>query len=118
MLGSNLVLATDQGNRPAFWVTSTKMNLFGPRPVQKPGPLPVGGPHRNPYPASGGFRRDWLEMYVPISGSAFRVFLFMVSFRGSAVDPKILILVCHCLFLDVLDIFEIKKQRGTHPAPS
>jgi len=68
-----LVLATGPGNPPAVRVLTAKTGRFGSRPVQKPDPLTLGGPNPVPYPSTRGFRRVWLDLSVPISGSAFRV---------------------------------------------
>jgi len=90
-----LVLATGPGNPPAVWVWPAKMGRFGSRTVQKSDPLSLGGPNPDPYPSTGGFCRDWLDPLVPMSGSAFWVFLFMVAFRYPTVSCKILTLGYH-----------------------
>jgi len=68
-----LVLATGPGNPPAVRVWTTEMAWFGSKPAQKPDPLTLGGPNLDPYPSTCGFRRVWLDLSGPISGSAFRV---------------------------------------------
>jgi hypothetical protein len=80
------VFATGPGNPPAVRVWSTKTGWFGSRPVRKPDPLTLGGPNLDPYPSTRGFRRDWLDPSVPISGSAF-----LVSHLWSLSDMHLLI---------------------------
>jgi len=93
------VLAMGSGNLPAIQVWSRKTVRFGSRTFQKPDWLLHGGPNHASYPSTRGFRRDWLDPSGPISGSAFRVFLFMVAFRYPTVICKILTMVMHCHFL-------------------
>jgi len=94
-----LVLATGPGNQPAVRVWTTKMVRFGPRPIQIPDPPALGGP--NTYPCPSTIRFSWVDLdsSVPISSSAFRVFLFVVPFRYHTINRRILTLVHHCLFL-------------------
>ena len=94
-----LVLATGPGNLPAVRVWTTKTDWFGSGTEQKPDPVPLGGPNRDPYPSSYGFCQIWLVLSVPIFSSVFRVLLFMVTFTYVTVNCKILTLVCRCLFL-------------------
>jgi hypothetical protein len=68
-----LVLVTGPGNPPAVQVWTAKTGRFGSRLGQKPNPLTLGGPYSDPYPATRGFCRIWLDLSVPISGSVFRV---------------------------------------------
>jgi len=68
-----VVLATGRGNLPAVRVWTTKTGRFSSRTVQKHDPQTLGGPNLDPYPSTHGFRRVWLDLSVPISGSAFRV---------------------------------------------
>jgi len=75
------------------------MGQFGCGPDQIPNPLPLGGPNPDPYLTTRGFSRVRLDQSVPISGSAFRVFLFMVSFRYPNVNYKIFTMVRHSHFL-------------------
>jgi len=93
----SVVLATGPGNPPAVRVWTGKTVRFGSRTVQKPDPEHIGGPNPDPYPSTHGFCRVWLDPSVRISGSSFRVFLFMVAFRYPTVLCKILPLVHHCL---------------------
>jgi len=72
------VLATGPGNPPAVRVWPAKTGRFGSRPVQKPDLLRLGRPTPDPYPSTRGFCRVWLDPSVTMSGSAFRVFQFMV----------------------------------------
>jgi len=99
VLGLPLVLATGPGNPPAVQVWTGKTVLFGTRTVQKPDPQLLGGPNLDPYTSPRGFCRVSLDPSVPMSGSSFRVFLFMVAFRYPTVLCKILTLVHHCLCL-------------------
>jgi len=94
---SNRVSATGPGNPPAVRVWTGKTVRFGSRTVQKPNPQHLGRPNPDPYPSTRGFCRVWLDPSVPISGSSFRVFLFMVAFRYPTVLCNILTLVHHCL---------------------
>jgi len=50
-----VVLAMGLGNLPAVRIWTTKIGLFGSRPVQKPDPLPVGRPNPDLYPSTHGF---------------------------------------------------------------
>jgi len=68
-----IVLATRPGNPPAAWVWTAKTGRFGSRPVQKPEPLTLCGLYTDPYSSTLGFHRIWLDLSVPISGSAFLV---------------------------------------------
>jgi hypothetical protein len=70
---ARVVLATGPGNAPAVRVWTAKTGQFGSRFVQQPDPLTLGGPNPDPYPSTRGFRQVWLDLSVPISGSAFRV---------------------------------------------
>ena len=94
-----VVLATGPGNPPAVRVWTGKTVRFGSRTIQTPDLLLLGGRDRAPYPSTRGFCRVQLDPSGPISGSAFRVFLFMVTFRYATVDCKILTMVLHCHFL-------------------
>jgi hypothetical protein len=96
--GAGLVLAMGLGNRPAVRVWTGKMVLFCSRPVQKPDLQLLGGPNPYPYPSTRGFCRVWLDLSVAITGSHFRVFLFMVPVRYVTVMCKISTLVHHSLY--------------------
>ena len=93
-----LVLATGPGNPPAVRVRTGKTVRIGSRTVQKPDQQHLGGPNPDPYPSTRGFCRVWLDPSVPISGSAFQVFLFMVAFRYPTVNRKIFTLAHHWPF--------------------
>ena len=67
------MLATGPGNPPAVRVWTAKTGRFGSKPGQKPDPLTLGRPNPDPYPSTRVFRRVWLDLSGPISGSAFRV---------------------------------------------
>jgi len=92
------VLAMGPGNPSAFRVRTTKMVRFGSRTVQKPDLLRLGRPNPDPYPSTLRLCGVWLDPSVPISGSVFRVFLFIVAFRYPTANRKILTLVRHCPF--------------------
>ena len=90
-----LVLATGPGNPPALQVQNGKIVWFGSRTVQIPNLQCLGRPNPDPYLSTCGFCRVWLDQLVPISGSVFRVFLFMVSFKCPTVNRKILTFAHH-----------------------
>ena len=90
-----IVLATGPGNPPAVRVLAGKTVRFGSRTVQKPDPQCLGRPNPDLNPSTWGFCRVWLDGSVPISGSVFRVFLFMVAFRYPTVNRKILTFAHH-----------------------
>jgi len=98
-LGSYLVLATDPGNPPAVRVRTGRMGWFGSRPDERPNALPPGRPNLDRYPSTRGLCHVWLDLSVRISGSVFRVLLFMVAFRYPTVICKILTMVRHSHFL-------------------
>jgi len=93
-----LVLATGPGNPPTVRVWTGKTVRFGSRPVQKPDPEFLGGPNLYPYPSTRGLCRVGLDPSVPVSGSPFRVFLFMAAIIYVTVMCKILTLVHHSLY--------------------
>jgi hypothetical protein len=93
------VLATGPGNPPAVRVWAAKTGWFGSRPGQKPDLLTLGGLNLYPYSTTRSFWGVWLDLSFPISGSAFRVSNFMVTFRYATVNRKILKLVLHGSFL-------------------
>jgi len=95
---SSVVLATGASNPQAVRVWTGKTVPFGSRPVQKPDPELLGGPNPYSYPWTRGFCRVWLDPSVPLSGSPFRVFLFMVAVISVTVMCKILTLVHHSLY--------------------
>jgi len=81
-----LVLATGPGNPPAVRVWAAKTGRCGSRTVQKPDPLTLGVPNPDPYVSTRGLCRVWVDLSVPISGSAFRV-----SYLWSHSDMLLLI---------------------------
>jgi len=83
---AHIVLATGPGNPAAVRVWTAKTGRFGSRTVKKLDPQTLGGPNPDPYPSTRGFRRVWLDLSVPISGSAFRV-----SYLWSHSDMRLLI---------------------------
>jgi len=100
--GSNIiliVLATDQGNPPDVRVWTVKMCWFSCSAVQKPNPVALGGPNLDPDPSTNRFSLVWLAPPVPISGSEFHIFLFVLAFLYPTVNCKILTKVWHCHFL-------------------
>jgi hypothetical protein len=94
-----VVLARGPGNPPAVRVWTGPTVRFGSRTVQKPDPELLDGPNPYPYASTRGFCRVWLDPSVPVSGSPFRVFVFMVAVRYVTVMCKILTLVHHSLYL-------------------
>jgi len=90
---AQLVLATGAGNPPAVRVWTGNTVQFGSRTIQKPDPLLLGGPKPAPYPSTCGFGRGWRDLSGPISGLAFWVVIFMVSFRYPTVNRGILTMV-------------------------
>jgi len=94
-----LELAMGLDNLPAVRVQTTTMVSFGFRPVEEPGVLPLGVPNPYLYLSTDRFCWVYLDLCVPISGSPFRVVLYMVAFRYHTVNRNILTLVHHCLFL-------------------
>jgi len=94
-----LVLATGLGNLPAVRVWTGKTVRFGSRPVEQPDLELLGRPNPYPYPSTRGFCRVWLDPSVPVSGSPFRVFLFMATVRYVTVMCNILTLVHYSLYL-------------------
>ena len=95
----DIVLAMGLGNPPVVRVGTGNMVRFGSGPGQKPDPELLGGP--NPYSnlSTCVFCRVGLDPSVPVSGSPFRVFLFMVAVRYFIVMCKISTLVNHSLYL-------------------
>jgi hypothetical protein len=69
----SVVLATGLDNLLAVRVWTAKTSRLGSRPVENPDPLTVGRPNPDPCPSTRGICRVWLDLSVPISGSAFRV---------------------------------------------
>jgi len=95
----HIVIATGPGDSPAVLVWTRQMVQFSFRTVQKPDLQLLGRPNLYLYQLTRGFCRIRLDPSVPISGSYFRDFLFMVTFRYSTVMCKILTLVHHCFCL-------------------
>jgi len=73
------MLATGPGNPPAVRVWTEKTVQFSSRNIDKPESQCLGGSNPDPYLSKGGFDRIGLDPSFPISGSLFRVFLFMVG---------------------------------------
>jgi hypothetical protein len=82
-------LATGQGNPRAVRVRTRDTVQFSSRTVQKPNPQRLGRPNPDLYPSTHWFCLVRLDPSVPISGSVFRAFLFMVPFRYPTVNRKI-----------------------------
>jgi len=99
MQSGYLVLATGPGNQPAVRIWTGKTVWFGSRHVEKPDAELLGGPNPYPYPLTCGFCWVWLDPSVPVSGSPFRVVLFMVAVKYVTVMCKISTLVHHSLYL-------------------
>jgi len=68
-----IVLATGPGILAAVRVWTAEMGRVTSRPVQNPDQLTLDGPNLDPYPSTHRFRWGWLDLTVPISGPAFRV---------------------------------------------
>jgi len=94
----DLVLATGPGNPPAVRVCTGKTVPFSSRPIKKPDQFLLGSPNPAPYLLTRGFPWVWLDPSGPISGFAFWVILFMVTFRYPTVNRKILAMVHRCSF--------------------
>jgi len=92
-----LVLAMGPSDLPVARAWTTNTGLCRPRPVQKPDLLCFGRPNPDQHPCTPGFWRVWLDLSVPISGSAFWVSLFIVAFRYATVNRELWTLVHHCL---------------------
>jgi len=93
-----VVLATCPGNPLAVRVWTGKPAQFGSRPDQNPNPELLRGANPYPYPSTRGFCRVWLDPSHPVSGSPFRVFLFVVTVIYVTVMCKLLSLVHHSLY--------------------
>jgi len=74
------------------------MVRFGSRTIPDPDPQRFGGPNPATFPSPREFRKVWLDMSVPISGSPFRVVRSMVAFCDSTVNLEVLKMVPHCSF--------------------
>jgi len=120
---SRLVLTTGPGIPPAAWASRLWSGFgpeirFGSRIVQKPDPLLHGGLNPALCSSSRVFRQVWLDRSDPISGSAFRVYLFMVAFRYPTVNCKILTMVLHCHFLMYWQpLYSKQVERCSLPHP-
>jgi len=85
-----IVLATGPGNSQGVRVKTRKTIWFSSRSVQQPNPQGLGGPNPVQYPSTGVFSQVWLDPSVTISSSVSRVCLFMVAFKYSTANRKIL----------------------------
>jgi len=94
---AQLVLGTGPGNLLVVQVWTAKMGRFGSIPVQTPDMLPLGGPVLDPYLSTLGMCWLWLDLLVPIYGSAFWVSLFIGKFRSTTVIHEILTFIPHWL---------------------
>ena len=83
-----VVLAMGQGDPQAVRIRTAETVRFGYKPVQKPDLLHIGWPNPNPYPSTHGFLSVWLSLSIAISGSSFRGFLLMVTFRYPIANRK------------------------------
>jgi hypothetical protein len=93
------MFGTGPGIPPAVRVSIGNTVLFSSRLVKKPNPEVLAGPNPETDPSTPGFCRVWLDLSVPVSGSHFRVFLFMVVVKYIAVICKIVTFVHHSLYL-------------------
>lgn len=85
-------------NLAEVWIWTTKLGLFGFRPVQKPDPQRLGGANLDPYPSTCGFCQVGLKASVPIIGLCNLVVPFMITLRYCTVNRNIVTLVSHCSF--------------------
>jgi len=93
------VLATGPGHLEVVPVGNTETVRCSHRPVQKSDLQLLDGPHVYLCPSARWFCPGLLVPSVPITGSGFWVFLFMIALRYPTVYRKILTLVRHYLFL-------------------
>jgi hypothetical protein len=93
-----VLLATGPGNPPADRVPTAKTVQFGSKPVQKPDMLHLRRQNPDPYLSTHRVRGVSLDLLVPISGSGFRVFLFIVALSHPIPNWKILTSVYRCPF--------------------
>jgi hypothetical protein len=114
--GLEVVLPMGPGNPPVVHIWTTKCVRFRSNPVQKPVPLPLGGPKPDPYPSARGLCQVSQDPSVPMSGAGFRVMLFMLTFELRIANRKILILVYRCLFLMYWPPLK-SKTTGKHSLP-
>jgi hypothetical protein len=93
---TGMVLDAGPGNLSGVWVQTAKTVSFDSRTVHNPDPLHIGRTNLDTYPSTCGFYRTCLHPSVPICGSVFRDFLFMVPFSNSSAKCKMLTLVRQC----------------------
>jgi hypothetical protein len=112
-----LLLSMGLGNPPAVGVWTTQTGLFGSRPVQKPDPLTLGWWNPATYPFTWKICQGWLDPWVPISSSRYRV-----SYLWSHSDMLVLIVRYWHWYItvhfDVLGTVMIKMNRPTPPTTS
>jgi len=113
-----VVLATDPGTRPAVRIWTRKMVRFGSRPVQIPDWELLGGANPYPYPSTSRFYQIWLDPSVVVSGSPFRVFLFMVTVIYVTVYVQNINFGTSLSLLVSLAGFILKTRRDMLPATS
>jgi len=94
----SLVLATGRGNQPVVRVWTGKTVPFASRSGENPDLQLLCGPNLAMYPSTREFHWNWLDPSGPISGSAFQVVQFIVTFRYPTVNRKILTMVPRCSF--------------------
>ena len=75
-----------------------KLWCWVPEQIKNPTSCLSAGPNLDPYPSKLRLCQVLLELSIPISGSMFLVFLFLVASRYPNGFRKILMLVCHCPF--------------------
>jgi len=113
-----LVLGTGPGNPPAGCVQTKRTGWFGCRLIQKPDPLPLDGSNPDPYLPTRVYCQVWLDPSVPMSCSAFWVFLFMVAFWYRTDNCTILTMVMNCHFLIYRQpLYSKQVQRRSLPHP-
>jgi len=112
------VLATGPGYPAVVCVWTTTTVRFGSRTIQTPDALPFGRSNPNPYSSTCGICRVGQDMSVPISGSVFRVFPFLLAFSYSSANRTLLTLICHCPFrMNRLPLSQKTRDSGSLPHP-
>jgi len=113
-----VMLAKSLGIPPAVQVWTGKMLWSGSRTVDNRDRQLLRGPNPVWYLSTHGFRRVGLDMSGQIYGSTFRILLFMVAFRYSTVNCRILTMVLHCHFLMYWQpIYSKQVERRSLPHP-
>jgi len=93
--GVHLVITTGPGNPPVVQGWTANTGRFGSSAVEKPDPLTLGGPNLDLYPLTCGFCPGWAWCGSSNMRFCISVFTYMVAFRYTNVNRKILTLVHH-----------------------